>query len=731
MNAATSQPEESQQAHVFVRLGKGSSRIWHYLDINVSTPPNCDVVLKTTAEEPGSVVGLVSSICSDQGLLRAAAVLGVAPFCEPVSGIARVIPLPSVVKVAGLDIEQTTHLRGGAFPLPTDPLISIAIVTSDGRKLCRYSIGSVDEELLMKEDGSDVARVRDSTELADWALQWLLDDTPDFVAIHNGFKYDVSRLAAHCSRHYWHYFREANLGKTSRGYDLAIPGVTLVDTSHFLSKLHNADYESFALDNLAAGIGEEGKKQHPPMNVDPLDMMTDLTQMIRYNIHDSYLHIRVALATRCLEEIAMMCGVFRSPICDVTRFISGTLVCSMAASHALSLGRVLDWSAESDYIAGFRGAHVQEPACGYHESVSVADFASMYPSILIGSNLSCETVRVVTCDEEKARMMQEFQLSEPTAPDYLSIHWDDEKIIALTDGTLGIVSRRKPGIATDIMTTLIKLRKSRADKNDSIGWALKIGSNSYYGAFGSETSGLACKFAAALITAIGRKLVNDVMKHARSLRFEVIYGDTDSVFVKPMPSCAVTFSQLLESYHATTQGTPFATVKLEVDKIYTQLILLKPKLYYGRRASESKHVVDKKGMASKRRDRLDIARVTLDKVCEVICDKGPAESVATLAEVLYSAVISVIHMTVPPIACMKEVKIDSVIMLEYKARSGKMIRIEKSKFKGQVSDYPDAAYVITNIEAAVSSVLRVCRLPDFDKLIEIRQRQEPSLDGLL
>jgi DNA polymerase elongation subunit (family B) len=115
----------------------------------------------------------------------------------------------------------------------------------------------------MREDNSDVARVSNSTELADWAMQWLITETPDFVAVHNGFKFDVSRLAAHCLRHYWHYFRETNLGKSNRGHDLAIPGVTMIDTYYFLSKLHNVEYESFALDNLASVIGEEGKKQHP------------------------------------------------------------------------------------------------------------------------------------------------------------------------------------------------------------------------------------------------------------------------------------------------------------------------------------------------------------------------------------------------------------------------------------------------------------------------------------
>ena len=147
----------------------------------------------------------------------------------------------------GLDIEQSTSARPHGFPLAHDPITSIAIVTWDKRYFCRYTCGFHRSATLPAPGGYDVLRLPDSESVAKWAIDWLVSEIPDFVAIHNGYSYDVKVLCVHCPASYSRYFRSGNLGKQDGSYDFDIPGVTMIDTYRYPDKLHRGEFSSFSL----------------------------------------------------------------------------------------------------------------------------------------------------------------------------------------------------------------------------------------------------------------------------------------------------------------------------------------------------------------------------------------------------------------------------------------------------------------------------------------------------
>lgn len=110
----------------------------------------------------------------------------------------------------------------------------------------------------------DVAKVSDSEEL----VKWLIDECPDIVMIHNGYNYDIPRMAVHCPAMYSDFFKDINLGKHGKGMDLVIPGVTVLDTYHYIDKLHRSEYESLSLDGLALRLKLGTKAVQPSLNVD-------------------------------------------------------------------------------------------------------------------------------------------------------------------------------------------------------------------------------------------------------------------------------------------------------------------------------------------------------------------------------------------------------------------------------------------------------------------------------
>ncbi|NVM56240.1 MAG: DNA-directed DNA polymerase I, partial [Candidatus Helarchaeota archaeon] len=166
----------------------------------------------------------------------------------------------------------------------------------------------------------------------------------------------------------------------------------------------------------------------------------------------------------------------------------------------------------------YKGAIVVKPHPGVHFNVVVLDFASLYPSIIKTWNLSYETVNCKhpECKENKI----------PETP-----HW---------------VCTRKVGIMALIIGLLRDLRvkyfKSKAkDKEISkdeqnmykiITQSLKIIINASYGVFGSEAFPLFCLPVAEATTAIGRDAITRTQNRCAELGIEVIYGDTDSVFLK-------------------------------------------------------------------------------------------------------------------------------------------------------------------------------------------------------
>ena len=166
----------------------------------------------------------------------------------------------------------------------------------------------------------------------------------------------------------------------------------------------------------------------------------------------------------------------------------------------------------------YKGAIVVEPIPGVHFNVAVMDFPSLYPSIIKIWNLGYQTI---LCPHEECK--------DNIVPD--TPHW---------------VCRKKKALESLLIGSLRDLRvmwyKPKAkDKTLSAGvrnWysviqrALKVILNASYGVFGAESFDLYCPPVAEATAAIGRHFITLMVDKARELGIEVLYGDTDSVFLK-------------------------------------------------------------------------------------------------------------------------------------------------------------------------------------------------------
>jgi len=227
----------------------------------------------------------------------------------------------------------------------------------------------------------------------------------------------------------------------------------------------------------------------------------------------------------------------------------------------------------------YKGAIVVEPRPGVHFNVAVLDFASLYPSIIRNWNLGYETVRCPHTDEECKR-----NLVPGTS------HWVCRKTRALESLLIGSLR--------DIRVNWYKPRsKDSSLSKTQLSWykvvadALKVVLNASYGVFGADRFALYCPPVAEATAAIGRYAISQTLERARELGIEVLYGDTDSLFLESPDRSAL--KKLVDWSKASLR------MELEVDKNYRYLALSsRKKNYLGVKPDGS---VDIKGLTGKKR----------------------------------------------------------------------------------------------------------------------------------
>jgi len=125
-----------------------------------------------------------------------------------------------------------------------------------------------------------------------------------------------------------------------------------------------------------------------------------------------------------------------------------------------------------------------------------------------------------------------------------------------------------------------------AGRNGKLGW---IGQS--YGVFGADRFALYCPPVAEATAAIGRYAISETLERARELGIDVLYGDTDSLFLEsPDPHV---LKQLVDWSRSSLK------MELEIDKNYRYLALSsRKKNYLGVKPDGS---VDIKGLTGKKR----------------------------------------------------------------------------------------------------------------------------------
>jgi len=344
-------------------------------------------------------------------------------------------------------------------------------------------------------------------------------------------------------------------------------------------------YTDFSLNSVSKALLDETKIDY---GIELADL--NLYQTANYCFNDARLTYKLISFNNDLlmNLLVVVSRIARMPIDDIARmgvsqWIRSLIYYEHRQRNALIPKRIelekKSVGVVSDAIIKdkkYRGGLVVEPTEGIHFNVTVMDFASLYPSIIKVKNISYETVR---CPHEECK--------KNTIPQ--TNHWVCTKHNGLTSLLIGSLRDLRVNYYKHLSKNE-SLSEEQRQQYDVVSQALKVILNASYGVMGAEIFPLYFLPAAEATTAIGRHTILETIKRCKELEIEVLYGDTDSLFIKnPTREQIQKVIEWAKKEHS---------VELEVDKEYRYVVLSSRKKNYLGVTKGGK--VDVKGLTGKK-----------------------------------------------------------------------------------------------------------------------------------
>ena len=491
-----------------------------------------------------------------------------------------------------------------SFGIETDP---------SARKLLAISLygRDIDEVYIVDSSGREMpARAfacHDEASALKAFCQRVAEIDPDIFTGWNVVDFDLrvlSRIAARV-RQPLHLGREPGplRIRPARGYfgsgQATIPGRVVLDGMDLVRGAF-ARFDDYSLDAVSRAVLGEGKA----VEGDVRDRAGEIIRRYRTDLPGFALYARTdaRLALGIIEKMRLIpLALARSRLTGmqpdrVSASIASFDFVYLAELHKRDIVAPTVRSGDARASASQTGGHVLEPTTGFHRNVWVFDFKSLYPSVMRTFNI------------------------DPLA--FVAGVGTGEDVIRTATGA---AFRRGNAILPRMLDRLAQARDAAKRADDEIAsQAIKILMNSFYGVLGTP----ACRFhnpaIANAITGQSRHFLLWSKAWFEEEGFDVLYGDTDSLFV---------LSGLADPHGAHARGDDLvrkinaaiaryvreawgveSRLELEFEKLYTRLFL--PSVRHGSAGARKRYTgvpyggdaVEFVGMEVVRRDWTDLAK---------------------------------------------------------------------------------------------------------------------------
>lgn len=376
-----------------------------------------------------------------------------------------------------------------------------------------------------------------------------------------GIDFKMSKVAGNCKlRLTSDFFSQSSM---------TCPGILVFDIIHVLKK-NFYDFENFKLDTVASvvlgdnkiDIEDDSAPDSIENKIQAIENMfkKDPVKLIEYNFKDSLLVSQIVEKLHLLDLVYQRSILTGTPLAKVKSPIATLDIMYLKELHKKGLVANTNWNFQKS--SPIEGAFVVEPTQGFYEDIMVLDFKSLYPSVMMTFNID------------------PFAQNKGT------------HIIAPN----GAHFTNEPGILPEIILKLYKERDiAKQEKDINKSQALKITMNSFYGAMASPKSRYHNQELGESITAFARQITKTAITVTEELGHKVVYGDTDSIFVKlknisPLEKLKVKISagKVLEKHlneyfqnWVTKEFKQKNFLQIEFEKLYSKFFIASKKRYVG------------------------------------------------------------------------------------------------------------------------------------------------------
>ena len=407
------------------------------------------------------------------------------------------------LKIASIDIESDKN-GGGLF--------CIGICSENYKKVFMIT---------EKNLGKEIVSCNDEADCLEKFKEGLIELDPDIITGWHVIDFDLDYLKERFRKNKIPF----DLGRTNsnciikiesgffRSSTAKIPGRQVLDGLNLLRdpfikeapSIKNAKFKSYTLEDVSQeilGSGKilKGKGRHDEIN----DLYkNNQKKLAEYNLKDCELAYKILEKTKTINL-----AIERSQLTGLTMDkLTASIIAldSLYIREARSRGLVSPTTRYTTKEEKIKGGFVMESEPGIYNNVLVLDFKSLYPSIIKTFNIDPAS-----------------QVDKKAKP-----------------GRGAIVSPNKAyfvnqeGILPNIIDKLHHAReKAKQEKRELASYAIKIIQNSFFGSLASPNCRYFNMDMANAITHFGQFLIKLTTEEIEKLGHNVIYGDTDSVFVE-------------------------------------------------------------------------------------------------------------------------------------------------------------------------------------------------------
>lgn len=375
---------------------------------------------------------------------------------------------------------------------------------------------------------------------------------------------------------------------------------------------------------------------------------TQRAEIAKYCIQDCDLVLTLMAKLDTLVNARGMADVCRVPIQYIFLRGQGIKIYSAVVYNASKRNQIIVSQEGFDGDTSYEGAIVLPPKIGMYlnQPIPVLDFNSLYPSNMIAYNLSPDTLLYVKrYDENGKKKLQ--QGPDPTAfvekgyrvdeikydvqdeygtgrmvCGFVQPKQEDPRTVGLLPLTLDILLKKRKETRKLMETTEDDAQKSVLN---GLQLAYKVVANSVYGQCGSKTSPIRSLEVAASTTAAGRDRIQDAKRIVETeFNGEVIYGDTDSIFIKFQTTDLEESMRLGQAAaERITSWINRKPYKIEYEKTFYPFILFCRKRYVGMMYEDDPHKCKRKsmGIALKRRDNAPIVKDVFGGALDILMER--------------------------------------------------------------------------------------------------------------